>query len=286
MLHAPAGISPEIGIVKHEGIKTFYHYEKEAGNTETSIQVAWNTEPVPDSLAYQKERLTQYAANRILNNRLKAMTESPDNPFTSANAFSDIFLNRLEYAEISAESSPENWKKVLMLLEQLLRQTITFGFTQTELDRVKKELLADLDNAVLKKDTRNSSELSNEIISNLNENRVFQSPEQEKELYAPIIESLTIQQIHDAFVKLWNQNHRLITVTGNAEIRGESGKSKQNQEATDIIRSVFDESAKTEVKKPAQEDIVKFPYLPEPENQGKILKQNQFSESWHRADRF
>jgi len=277
LLRAPARISPEIGIVTHEGIKPFYHYEKEAGNTETSIQVVWNTDPVPDSLAYQKERLTEYVANRILNNRLKRMTENPDNPFTSADAFSGIFLNRLGYAEISAESSPENWKKVLSLLEQSLRQALTFGFTQPELDRVKKEFMADLDDAVLKKDTRDSSRLSGEIIRNLNENRVFQSPEQEKELYAPIIESFTLQMVHDAFVKLWNQNHRIISVTGNAEItKQESGV--RSQDATELIRSVFDESSKTEVKKAAEEETVKFPYLPEPEKPGEILRRTENSE--------
>jgi len=29
---------PDMGTVRHEGVKTFYHYEKEAGNTTTTIQ--------------------------------------------------------------------------------------------------------------------------------------------------------------------------------------------------------------------------------------------------------
>jgi len=267
---APAGSCPDMGTVSHEGIKTFYHFEKEAGNTDTSINVVWNTVPKPDSYNLQKEHLAQYVADTIVNNRLEALTEKPDTPFTEASLYSGVILNRLGYAKLSAESSPENWKKVLSLLEQTLRQAIEFGFTESELERVRKDFLADMDEAVLKKDTRDSDELSGLIIENLNDDKVFQSPEQERDLYAPFVRSLTVRQVHEEFVKIWNRNHRLILVTGNAAI------ADKNPET--VIRSVFDESAKTAVKKLEQNEAIQFPYLPEPETSGTVIQQDEIND--------
>ncbi len=258
---------PDMGKVQHEGIKTFYHFEEEAGNTRTSVQVVWNTEPKPDSLSFQKEILTQYIADSIMNNRLEAMIEKPDNPFTSATIYSGVFLNRLGYAKLSARSAPENWKDVLALLEQSLRQAIAFGFSASELDRVRKDFLADMDAAVLEKDTRDSSGLSSMIIDNLNDDKVFQSPEQDKALYAPFIKSLTVPQVNDAFASLWDRNHRLILVTGNAHIKDKTPET--------VIRAVFDESAKKEVTAPVREQTVRFPYLPEPETPGQMLQRTE-----------
>ncbi|MCP4112213.1 MAG: insulinase family protein [Desulfobacteraceae bacterium] len=263
---------PEMGTIKHEGIKTFYHYENEAGNTETSIQTAWSEEPEPDSLTLQKRIVTRYIADSIVNNRLEAMMEKLDNPFTSVSVYSGVMLNTLGYTEISAKSDPGNWKQALSALEQTLRRAVEFGFTESELDRVKKEYLAAIEAAVLKKDTRNSKHLAGMIIRNLNDDKVLQSPEQEKELYAPFIQSLTPEQVYKAFVSLWGRNHRLIMVTGNAHIKEKDKTPEQ------VVRAVFDESAKTKVKKPVQEKAIKFPYLPEPEKTGRILRQNIISD--------
>jgi len=277
---------PDPGSVNHKGIKTFYHYEKEAGNTNASIQTVRNTVPKPDSFAYQKELLTRYAADSMMNHRLEAMIEKADNPFTAGFIYSDVFLNRLEIAKITAQSAPENWEKTLAILEQSLRQAISFGFTASELERVKKEIIAQLDAAVLKKDTRDSSELAASIIDNLNDDKVLQSPEQEKELYSPFVQSLTPEQVHEAFQKIWNADHRLVLVTGNAEIgqgtgRREHGAGHQSLSMTqhpeikgknpeDVIRETFDKSAAAEVKKPEQKESVIFPYLPEPEKPGTL----------------
>ncbi len=37
----PVRSCPEMGTIKHEGIRTFYHFEKEAGDTTTSVQATW-----------------------------------------------------------------------------------------------------------------------------------------------------------------------------------------------------------------------------------------------------
>ena len=141
---------------------------------------------------------------------------------------------------------------------------MTFGFTTSELERVKKDILSELDNAVKRASTRNSRKLAREIIWSLNSNRVFMSPQQEKNLYTPIIKTVTLKIVHDAFKDIWAPEHRLLVVTGNANLTGKNPET--------IILNTYHKSTQTAVSKPTVGEPVVFPYLPEPKKNGRILR--------------
>jgi zinc protease len=148
----------------------------------------------------------------------------------------------MKYAEITAECSPENWKRSLSLMEQILRKALKFGFTESELDRVKKDYLSELDNAVKKASTRNSRHLARKILWN------------------------PLQHVHDAFKEIWAPEHKLIFVTGNAELTG-TDKDPRSQ-----ILAAYYKSNKVKLSKPAEKKTVTFPYLQEPGKEGRIIR--------------
>lgn len=209
---------PEFGRLQHEGSEFFYHHEAEMGVTETSIASLWNVEPEDDSFALQVKELTGYVASKIVQHRLDELTRKSDTPFTSAKVYSGTFLNRIGYAEIGAKSDADKWQESLSLIENSLRQALNFGFTGIELQRVKKELQAELDSAVLTAKSKNSKELVSSIIRSINNNRVVQSPEQDKALFAPVLESMTLADVEKEFRDLWSHSNRLVKVNGNAVI--------------------------------------------------------------------
>ncbi len=257
---------PSFGEIYHEGVKTFHHYEKEAGNTSVNLELVEKVPAEPDSLSYQKQMLIKHIGNMIVQNRLNTMVQKPDTPFTKASISSGIFLRQINYADLSADCSPENWEKTLGLIEKTLRTALEFGFTQSELERVKKDYHSSLDRAVKGMATRKSQNLARQIIRHINNDRVFQSPVQEKNIYAPIINALTLEKVYDAFKETWSQPSRLILVTGNVEI-GPNPEKK--------ILSVFETSRKVEVAKPAEKISVPFPYLPEPDTKGNIVDKKE-----------
>ncbi|MDY6789774.1 MAG: insulinase family protein [Thermodesulfobacteriota bacterium] len=255
----------DIGKINHKGIKSFYHFEKETGNTTVSIEVIAKTDKTPDSFALQKKWLLRDIASRMVQDRLDAMVGKPGTPFTSAAISSGIYLRQIEYAAITADCSPENWKETLSVVEQTLRQAIEHGFTKSELNRVKKDFISGLDNAVKKAPTRNSRTLARDIISHVNNDRVLQSPGQGKTLFTPVIRSAALKNVHESFRKTWAPEHRLVLVTGNAKIS--SGKI----DPKDIILSSFNQSRKVKVSPPVDKKSVTFPYLAEPEHRGRIV---------------
>jgi zinc protease len=43
---------------------------------------------------------------------------------------------------------------------------------------------------------------------------------QKKEIFAPVVERLTLQELKDSINAAWQDDHRLILLTGNAVIKG------------------------------------------------------------------
>jgi zinc protease len=261
---APPGTIPDLGDITHKGIKSFYHFEKESGNTTVSLEIFEKVLSMPDSYDVRKKQLIEEIANRMVRYRLDTLIQKPETPFTSASISSGIFLRQVKYADITADCNPENWEKSLSLIEQTLRQALIFGFTTSELARVKKDLLSKLDNAVKRASTRNSKKLAREIIWSLNSDRVFMSPQQEKELYTPIINDVTLKSVHDAFKDIWAPEHRLLVVTGNAKLSAKNPETK--------ILNTYHKSMRTAVSRPAEGKSVVFPYLPEPKEEDRITR--------------
>ena len=253
---AEPGIKPDFGDFVHEGIKTFYHDEKEEGATAVTIEVGRKIDPVTDSFSFKKERLIQHMADRIIQYRLDDLVRKADTPFSSAKTHSGIYYNEVYFAEISADCRPENWESTLSILEQVIRQAVTFGFTAAEIERVKKEMLSQYENSVKNMSTRQSERLARSIISNLDDNMVFQSPAQARELFSPVIAGLTAKELAASMKQTWSPDHRLVLVTGNAGLK-ETGRNPE-----ELIRNAYNKSA-TEAVLPLEEsEAVVFPYLP------------------------
>ena len=269
---APARPDPDMGKVHHEGIQTFYHYDQESGNTDVTLQVIQNVPLEPDTFARERSELILDIANQIVQNRLDRMIRQPGNPFTSASASSEIYPRHVGYSYISAQSIPENWKKTLSALDYTLRQALEYPFTAEELSRVKKDYLAALDKAVKNAPTRKSNMLARQIMSNLEMNRVFQSPEQRKALFGPVVAGLGEDEVHRTFKEAWSQDHRLVMVSGNAQLP-EGPPSPENQ-----ILSAYEGSLKTAVSAPEVGNAVAFPYLKIPENTARIARRAEISD--------
>ncbi|MEW6079281.1 MAG: insulinase family protein [Thermodesulfobacteriota bacterium] len=263
---APAAPVPDIGTTAHKGVTALYHYEKEAGATEVSLETLIQAPQPPDSAEEKKRRFVRDMAYRIVNYRLNELEESPDPPFTSAVASAGRAMQHYEYASISATAAPDQWESALTAVEQVIRAALVHGFTRSEVDRVRRESLAEMDRAVRQAPTRESEALAGQIVMSLAQERVFQSPEQERDLLAPVAQALTPEMLHEALVKTWEPDARQILVTGNAVIGGDAGPEEN-------IRSVYEASLKTSVQKPEEKAVQAFPYLPDPQTKGRVSRE-------------
>jgi zinc protease len=244
---------PELGRLQHDNAEFFYHHESDMGLTEVGIETLWNVEPEDDSVALEVKELTSYVARKIVQYRLDELARKSDTPFTSASIYSGIFLNQIAYAEIGAKCDADKWKESLLVIENSLRQALEFGFTEAELQRVKTELLAELDSAVLTANSRNSKKLASSIIRTLNNNRVMQSPGQEKELFGQVLIQMSLADVEKRFLQIWSQSNRLVKVNGNAVI--------SEKDPLAVIKSSYGGATQKKVTAYRGETLKDFPYL-------------------------
>ena len=247
---------PDFGRLQHQGAESFYHYEEELGKSEVSIESLWDTQKKDDSRALQQEELHRHAAALVLRYRLQRLQERPDTPFSQAVYSAGEMFDRIGYAVLSAEARPGKWREALRLLEHTLRQALTYGVSQAELQRVKKEIKADLEKAVLTAATKDSKDVANDIIRHLNENRVFMSPQQELELYGPMLAAMDVKAVNDALRASWANDSRLIALTGDTRLDGKT--------ATAEILAVFRQAAQERIDAAAGSAEISFPYLDKP----------------------
>jgi zinc protease len=246
-------VCPEWRQVTPASADFFYHHEPEMGFTEITVETVWNEMLGDDSLALQSRQIHEAAAGRIVQHRLEQLLEKKETPFTEGEAYSGMFLGRIGYGMISARTDPGKWQSALGMIEQLLRQALVYGFTEQEIQRVRKEMLAELDTAVLTAATRDSQDLALHLIRRLNDNKVLMSPQQEKKVLSPVLESMKAQDLQTAFQRIWHHQARLIMVAGNATL---AGKDPQSQ-----IKDVYEAAAAQKVTPPQAGTDLLFPYL-------------------------
>jgi len=256
-----------VGKVGHEGLKTFYHSEEELGSTSVTLQVLNHHSPQSDNAEYQRQKIEDQLANQILRNRLNRKVNQADSPITDASAGSGVFLRQTRYGYISSDCQPDDWQEALALIEQTLRQALDYGFNEDEVERVKKDYRAGLSQAVAQAKTRESGTLARELIHAVSGDKVFRSPAQKEQFAAPIIEAVTAKDLQDRLRTVWGKKHRLVLVTGNVEIVSPAGTPE------DQIAAVFSQSQAVVVSRPDETQLLAFPYLERPLQDGRIADQ-------------
>jgi len=253
------------GEINHRGVRAFHHHEAESGDTSVTIEVLYKEPLQADTLSRRKERLVRRIGDQIVQNRLEQLISTRQVPATSASIGSGIFAKQIGYAMISANGDADDWQAMLTFLELELRKALAFGFAATELTRVKKDIISNLEQADSQKDTRESQPLARQIIRTLNTDRVMLSPAEEMRLLKPYIESLTVEDVHKAFRKSWAKHHRLLLVTGTADLAANAADPE-----TSILQTYLTSIQKDVAPAQASQNIA-FPYLSEPAEIGRIV---------------
>jgi zinc protease len=252
---SPAGPNPQcpdFGNLSLKGIETFYHYEPELGKTNVTIQNYRDLPIENDSLKLEKKELLRIIGSMAFNYRLQRLQEETKVPFARAGYNSGDIVNRIGYESLSAQVEAKHWQETLIYLEQILRQVILHGFRESEIERAKKEILAHLDARVLTADSEDSRKIAGRIINHLNNNRVYQSAEQEKSLYEPLTNAITSTEVNKEIQEKWRDNSTLVSVTGDVRL-GSDGAAG--------IASIYRDSTREPVMATLNDSVHTFPYL-------------------------
>jgi zinc protease len=243
--------------------------DKEAGWTSVGIyhkQEVISKKTIVDYRRAIMERLY----NEMFNNRLRELTQQHDPPFVSGFSFKGRFVRHKDIYGLSAlvkENGIERGLDVLMTEAIRIKK---YGFTQTELDRQKKQVLRDIERQYNERDKMESRNFAGRYVSHFLNNDPVPGIEYEYELYKKFLPEIELEEINQLAGEWIREDNRVIMV--NAPEKPDL-KIPAEQNLLAIFDSVNKKNLSQYEDKVSDEPLVET--LPSP---ARILEEKQIQE--------
>ncbi len=132
----------------------------------------------------------------ILNDRLERAAKAADAPFVSAGVGQGDIDHTAHVVQLNITPKPGMDKAAFAAAMTIVRQYALYGATQPELDRVLTNDDAGFKAALQGANTRNSRGLAEGIVSSVDNDEVFTSPQQDYDYFTALKPSLTLDVIN------------------------------------------------------------------------------------------
>ena len=197
-----------------------------------------------------RNMLIQRLYNGMINKRFNEILQEPDAPFMYAGSDYSGFLGPIDtyavYAMAKENQIGESLEALLIENERVKR----FGFTQTELDREKQEILTSFDQAAKEAGKNNSDRLADEYVRNFTDQESIPGIITENSYAQRFIPDVTIEEVNQLAAK-WFTDENICLIVMAPEKEGveiptekdllEILSASKQAEITEFIDQVIDE---------------------------------------------
>ena len=188
--------------------------DKEA--TSYVIQLNYSAIPNPEDVTlngYKKDIIKNIFIT-LMNQRLRELTQKENPPFVYAGvSFSSYARNYVAFnAEIGVGTG--NALTSLEAFTTEVERVKKYGFTQAELDRVKKTFLSQMDVMYNEKNKTESANYAEEYIRNFLTQEPIPGIEKEHEYYQKLLPQISLNDVNAVADILKQNSNKLITLTG------------------------------------------------------------------------
>jgi len=151
----------------------------------------------------------------LMNARLFEQTQDPDAPFMyAASNYSGFLARSLDAYTIFAMVKENRVDDAVASLIHTNKQIKRYGFTESEFNRQKAQLISDLEKALQEKDKTESRRFVNEYVSNFLNSEPYPGIEYETELTKSVLPGITLDEINQIAYYFAKNNGLVILVTG------------------------------------------------------------------------
>lgn len=240
IIRIPENKEPIIGIITDKELTT------------TDITAYWKSEPLPEEMNSTTigllTDLLKDIISSAMNERFNDLSNKSDSPFI-AGGFGFGSLCETCEATVSQVTAKEG--KAIESLEAMLtecRRMTLYGFSESEIERAKTEILSQYESAAKKADTRKNSEFVMGMVYNFFDNKPFMDPKTEYELLGQIMPQLTAQMVNET-VSQMNLDENLVLIYTAPERDG------KNVPTEDELMSVIKKAQNADIARAEGEDI-------------------------------
>jgi len=213
--------------------------DKEARRTEVNIYFKHEVEEGNTIRDYRK-LLVDNLYNMMLNARFRELQQQPDPPFLYAYSAKDRVVRSKEFYILGAGVSEDGIEKGLRTILTEALRVKKYGFTESELERGKIDILRTLEWAYNERDKSESNSYASEYTRNFLINEPIPGIEQEFAIGKQYLPGVTIEEINRLADSWITDGNRVITVN----IPEKEGLRIPTEEE---LAKVFKEAENTEI---------------------------------------
>jgi len=221
----PENIDPLISVVT----------DKEASGFEAQIMFK---QPKSNSITYTDYRntLMRELYTGMLNNRLEEITQKPDAPFLYAGTSYGSFIGRTidvySLYTVAKENQIEKSLDLILTENERVRQ---FGFTASELEREKKNILSTYEKMAKESDKTQSASYADEFVRNYLTQECIPGIKNEFEITKEYLPGMSLEEINK-LGQSWTSDKNMLVLITAQDKAGVNVPSEQ--QVVDIIKSV------------------------------------------------
>ncbi len=255
-------------IPKHKETLYAIASDKEATYSMVSVYLKKDLEETK-TLDDYKKRITQNLFESMLNQRLNELTQLSDPPFVYCYAMKGRFIRTSDVDVLGAMVKDGGINRGLEALVREAERVRLFGFTASELERNKANILTGLEKRLAEKDKTESSRLINEYVNNYLNNEPIPGIENQSLLYKKYLSSISLDEINKFSGELLVTDNRVVMVNVPEK---EGVKIPDEKELAGILGKVSSEKIE-----PYADNVLNLPLVKEIPKPGKIIesKRNQ-----------
>ncbi len=188
-------VRPEYPVPPHAEPRVTVETDPEMSST--TIRIYSKLPPrTGQSVATYRHLLTQSLFAMMANARLFERTQVADPPFIGAWFGQGLFLANTAVLYASARVDEDGVERGLDTVLEEMQRILRYGFTATELEREKANLLRSMESAWLERDQRPSVGLVEEYVRHYMEGETVPGIDAEYELHQQLLPEITLQEVN------------------------------------------------------------------------------------------
>jgi zinc protease len=218
-LPAAAKPRPRPAVTLPAHAQTLVSIETDPEMPATSVAILSKVPHRPELSARDYRRmLAERLFHSMVNTRLDEIRRKPDSPFLFASSSSGDFVRSSDvYRQTAGVKEDAVEPGFAALLEEVLRVQ-RHGFIKSELERAKQDVLRLFQQAVIRRETRDSREFAQEIVRNFLEDEAMPGSEAELALAEKLLPGLALEELNN-LAKSFAGASRVITVSGPTKMK-------------------------------------------------------------------
>ncbi|OQP43183.1 peptidase M16 [Niastella yeongjuensis] len=237
--------------------------DKEATGYRVSVNYPAIKKEASVTVGDYRQELIQQMFVSMLNERLQELTQKEDPPFIYGGADFDSYARGYESFNAMAAAGTGDVRKAMNALAEEIERVKRFGFTQPELQRAKKTILAQYERTYNNRTKTESADLVDEYMNNFLVQEPIPGIEKEFEYVKAMLPAVTLNEVNGVSKGIKDQKNLFVYMSGPETNDSTAPTDKE-------LLAIIDEKANADLK-PYEEKAVAASLLSKTPTPGKVL---------------